>query len=85
MRGVASCRPGPTASVGGRIYRRGMPKMIRIPDLPESVHAALASRADARGLSFNAYLFEELTRIAAREPAGLRGAGDVPEHGGEPG
>src|SRR5215207_6327017 len=45
-----------------------MSKMLQVRHVPDAVHAELARRATAEGVSLSEYVLRELERVAARPP-----------------
>lgn len=45
----------------------GMSKVVQVRNVPDAVHAALARRAAAAGLSLSDYVLRELELVAARD------------------
>jgi plasmid stability protein len=45
-----------------------MTKMLQVRHVPDDVHAELARRAAAAGVSLSDYVLRELERVAARPP-----------------
>ena len=45
-----------------------MSKMLQVRHVPDAVHAELARRAAAAGVSLSEYVLRELERVAARPP-----------------
>jgi len=48
------------------MYVFGMPKMIQLRNVPDSLHRKLKARAALEGLSLSDYLLAELQRYASR-------------------
>jgi hypothetical protein len=46
----------------------GVSKMLQVRHVPDAVHAELARRAAAAGVSLSDYVLRELERVAARPP-----------------
>ena len=46
----------------------GVSKMLQVRHVPDAVHAELARRATAAGVSLSEYVLRELERVAARPP-----------------
>ncbi len=56
-----------------------MAKVIQIRDVPDEVHEALASAAQARGLSLTKYMLRELEHLATRAQVVHSNAGVIRE------
>ena len=49
-------------------YRRLMPKMLQVRNIPDELHRALVRRADARGLTLTDFVQDILEREVSRPP-----------------